>query len=262
MNLQILFPNASARLLAFPPFNDFNGPAQFGCTVSNEDGLQELCPAGGHADTWHGMLWRMLKCAVSADSRPIEAPHRTRFKTLSTAVDSCNGRLMIIMFCIFRYLFLKHSTLAKNSRQGWDLFIGMIPILQVIFRYWFYSSCFFRTFGAAKMTWSEKLPKDRIWLRRPDRETVQTHLWNASSRCAEMLSALAVPIRYYQILSETLKFEIIVDEMSWNVNIKVRNAADNAILSMQYLRHDSHICWLWKTSDCRNRVNNSIKISK
>ena len=126
MNLQILFPNASARLLAFPTFNDFNGPTQFGCTVSNEDGLQELCPAGGHAvDTWLGMLWRMLKCAVSADSRPIKAPHRTRFKTLSTAVDSWNGRLMIIMFCI-----LKHSTLAKNSRQGWDLFIGMIPILQ------------------------------------------------------------------------------------------------------------------------------------
>jgi hypothetical protein len=39
MNLQILFPNASARLLAFPTFNDFNGPTQFGCTVSNEDGF-------------------------------------------------------------------------------------------------------------------------------------------------------------------------------------------------------------------------------
>ena len=146
MNLQILFPNASARLLAFPTFNDFNGPTQFGCTVSSEDGLQELCPAGGHAvDTWHGMLWRMLKCAVSADSRPIQAPHRTRFKTLSTAVDSWNGRLMIIMFCI-----LKHSTLAKNSRQGWDLFIGMIPILQELQVLILFISVVFLSFWSCK----------------------------------------------------------------------------------------------------------------
>lgn len=198
------------------------------------------------------MLWRMLKCAVSADSRPIKAPHRTRFKTLSTAVDSWNGRLMIIMFCI-----LKHSTLAKNSRQGWDLFIGMIPILQelqvlilfipVVFfehlelqRWPGQRSCRRTEFDSAALTGKQF------------KHICGTPVRDALKRCPRL-----------HCLSDTIRYSQVWNHCGWNVNIKiVRNAADNAIMSMQYLRHDSHICWLWKTSDCRNRVNNSIKISK
>ena len=122
------------------------------------------------------------------------------FKTLSTAVDSWNGRLMIIMFCI-----LKHSTLAKNSRQGWDLFIGMIPILQelqvlilfipVVFfehlelqRWPGQRSCRRTEFDSAALTGKQF------------KHICGTPVRDALKRCPR-LHCLSDTIRYYQILS-------------------------------------------------------------